>query len=55
MSRQTLAAMEVPLNAATLRDWIKDPQHLKPGNKMPTVKLNDAQLDQVVAYLATLH
>lgn len=55
MSRQTLSSMEVPLNAANLRDWIKDPQHLKPGNKMPTVNLNDAQLDQVVAYLVTLH
>ncbi len=55
MSRRTLSAMEVPLNAETLRDWIKDPQHLKPGNKMPTVKLTDTQLDQMVAYLTTLH
>ncbi len=55
MSRQTLSAMEVPLNTANLRDWIKDPQHLKPGNKMPTVNLNDAQLDRIVAYLVTLH
>jgi len=54
MSRQTLAATEVPNNATTLRDWIKDPQRLKPGNKMPTVKLSDSQLDQMVAYLTTL-
>jgi len=55
MSRQTLAATEVPNNAATLRDWIKDPQRLKPGNKMPTIKLSDTQLDQMVAYLTALH
>jgi cytochrome c oxidase subunit II len=54
MSRQTLAATEVPNNAATLRDWIRDLQKLKPGNKMPTVKLSDTQLDEVVAYLTTL-
>ena len=55
MSRQTIAATEVPMNAATLRDWIKDPQKLKPGNKMPTIKLTDTQMDQMVAYLTTLH
>ena len=55
MSRQTIAATEVPLTAASLRDWIKDPQRLKPGNKMPTIPLSDAQLDAMVAYLTTLH
>jgi cytochrome c oxidase subunit II len=54
MSRQTLAAMEVPLNASTLREWIKNPQRSKPGNKMPTTKLSEIQLDQMVAYLVTL-
>jgi len=54
MSRATLIAAEIPNNAANLRDWIKDPQHMKPGNKMPTVPMTDAQLDQVVAYLVTL-
>lgn len=54
MSRQTLLAAETPNTAANLRDWIKDPQHLKPGNKMPTAQLTDTQLDQIVAYLTTL-
>ena len=54
MSRQTLIAAETPNTAANLRDWIKDPQHLKPGNKMPTAQLTDMQLDQIVAYLTTL-
>ena len=54
MSRDTILAAETPNNAANLRDWIKDPQHLKPGNKMPTAPLSDRQLDQIVAYLTTL-
>jgi cytochrome c oxidase subunit 2 len=54
MDRQTILAAEVPNNAANLRDWIQDPQRLKPGNKMPKVKLTDKQLDQIVAYLTTL-
>jgi len=54
MSRQTLLAAETPNNAANLRDWIKDPQRLKPGNKMPTAQLTDTQLDQIVTYLTTL-
>jgi cytochrome c oxidase subunit 2 len=55
MSRATLAATEVSMNPTTLRDWIKDPQKLKPGNYMPTLKVSDTQLDQMVAYLTTLH
>lgn len=54
MSRQTILAAETPNTAANLRDWIKDPQHLKPGNKMPTAQVTDQQLDQIVAYLTSL-
>ena len=43
MSRETIAAMETPNTAENLRDWIKDPQKMKPGNKMPAVKISDAQ------------
>ena len=42
MNRQTLAATEVAITPASLRDWVKDPQQLKPGNKMPAVKMTDA-------------
>jgi cytochrome c oxidase subunit 2 len=55
MSRQTLIAAEVPNNAANLRAWLQDPQKLKPGTKMPASQFTDAQLDQVVSYLTTLH
>jgi cytochrome c oxidase subunit II len=37
-----------------LRDWIKDPDHLKKGSLMPAMQLSDEQIDAVVAYLSTL-
>jgi cytochrome c oxidase subunit 2 len=55
MSRDTLAsgaAMNTPEN---LRDWIQDPNHLKSGALMPAMQLSDAQIDQLVAYLSSLH
>ena len=54
MSRETLGA-GVAINApATLRTWVNDPARLKPGVLMPAMQLGDADLDHVVAYLATL-
>ena len=32
-SRPTLAALTIPNSPRTLRDWIRDPQHVKPGNQ----------------------
>ncbi len=54
MSRETIGAGVVPLNPTTLRAWIDDPQNLKVGCNMPSLKLDAAQLDSVVAYLLTL-
>ena len=54
MSRSTIGAGVAPLDRDTLRRWIDDPQTLKPGCNMPSLELDDAQLDAVVAYLATL-
>jgi cytochrome c oxidase subunit 2 len=55
MSRSTFAAGMLPTNAANLRRWLKDPQAVKPGNYMPNLELSDKDLDQLVAYLITLH
>ena len=55
MSRATIAsgaAMNTPEN---LRAWIQDPNTFKPGALMPAMQLDDKQIDQVVAYLLTLH
>ena len=40
---------------ANLRQWIKDPDTFKPGSLMPAMQLDDQQLDEVTAYLETLH
>jgi len=37
-----------------LKEWIKDPQSVKPGSKMPAVELNETQLNDVVKYLNSL-
>jgi cytochrome c oxidase subunit 2 len=50
-SRTSLAAATIPNTAARLREWIHDPQQVKPGNQMPAVPLTNAQLSQLVAYL----
>ena len=54
MSRETIGAGVAPLNPKTLRMWVDDPQNLKEGCNMPSLKLDSAQLDAVVAYLLTL-
>ena len=42
-SRSTIAALTLPNTASFLQQWIKDPQHSKPGNKMPGLNLGDAE------------
>jgi cytochrome c oxidase subunit 2 len=55
MQRQTLASGVLPNDPATLAHWIADPQALKPGNRMPAVKLSDGESAQINAYLKTLN
>jgi cytochrome c oxidase subunit 2 len=54
MSRATIGAGVAKLDRASLRSWVADPQILKPGCNMPSLKLDEAQLDAVVDYLLTL-
>lgn len=54
MSRQTLGAGVVTNTRAHLRAWVNDPQQIKPGCFMPSMKLTDKELDRVVAYLRSL-
>ena len=37
-----------------LRTWVNNPQEPKPGCFMPSLKLTDQELTQVVSYLETL-
>lgn len=55
MSRDTLASGAVPNTAENLRKWVRNPETFKPGSKMPPQDLSDQELDQIVAYLMTLH
>lgn len=54
MSRDTIASGAVPLTRANLRQWIEEPDSLKPGALMPAMKLTDKQLDELTDYLETL-
>jgi cytochrome c oxidase subunit 2 len=54
-SRDTIASGPIQNTPANLRKWIDDPNSMKPGVLMPSMHLNDHDLDVVTAYLATLH
>jgi cytochrome c oxidase subunit II len=54
MSRDTIGAGAAPNKSATLREWVRNPDLLKPGALMPAMQLSEQDVDQVVAYLATL-
>jgi cytochrome c oxidase subunit 2 len=55
MSRSTLASGAAENTPANLRLWIQNPDAIKPGSLMPAMKLTDADLNAVTAYLETLH
>ena len=53
-SRQTLAANTLANTPERLREWILDPQHAKPGNRMPPSHLSARDVDELVRYLERL-
>jgi cytochrome c oxidase subunit 2 len=53
-SRSSVAAVTAELNRGTLSAWIADPQAMKPGANMPTVKLEPGDLDALTTYLMGL-
>ena len=54
-SRDTIASGPVLNTPQNLRQWIADPNVMKPGSLMPSMHLNDHELDAITAYLDTLH
>jgi cytochrome c oxidase subunit 2 len=54
MSRQTLGAGVAMNTPAHLKIWVNDPAQMKPGALMPAMNLGGKDLDDLVAYLATL-
>lgn len=51
--RSTIAGF-LDNNEELLREWIADPQVLKPGNAMPGFDLNEEEMDALIEYLKTL-
>jgi cytochrome c oxidase subunit 2 len=53
-SRTHIAAGVLENNEANLRTWLKNPDAVKPGSKMPNLNLSDEQITTLVAYLQSL-
>lgn len=53
-ARSTLAAGTIANDRAGLARWLRDPQGVKPGNKMPALPLKADEVDALVAYLEGL-
>ena len=54
-SRDTIASGPIQNTPENLRQWVADPNSMKPGVLMPSMHLNDHDLDVITAYLTTLH
>ncbi len=54
MSRRTIGAGVVSNTPQHLREWVDDPNEAKPGCLMPSMKLTESELSQVVTYLQSL-
>jgi cytochrome c oxidase subunit II len=53
-SRATLAAGTLPNTPQNLTRWIRNPQDIKPGSKMPPQDLSDSDLSALVEYMGQL-
>jgi cytochrome c oxidase subunit 2 len=53
-SRTTIAALTLPNDSTALAEWLRDPQHVKAGNRMPDLDLARRDIDALVAYLEGL-
>lgn len=53
-SRRTIGAASVPNTTAHLSGWIVDSQSIKPGNLMPPIDVEPADLSALVEYLESL-
>jgi cytochrome c oxidase subunit II len=54
MSRDTIAAGAAANTPEKLRLWIRNPDAIKPGSKMPAMGLSDGDVATVATYLETL-
>jgi cytochrome c oxidase subunit 2 len=54
MTRMTIGAGTLTNDLESLGDWIRRPQDHKEGISMESPDLTDAEIDSLLAYLATL-
>ncbi len=52
-SRRQIAGV-LPYSTDNMREWLVNPQAVKPGTRMPDLALTDEELDALVAYMDTL-
>ncbi|MFQ5795481.1 MAG: cytochrome c oxidase subunit II [Candidatus Bipolaricaulia bacterium] len=52
--RTTLGAGILDNNPENLADWLRDPQAVKPGNRMPNLNLSEDEISALAAYLQSL-
>lgn len=53
-SRVTLGAGVMQNTPDNLARWLRDPQNIKPGIRMPNMRLSESDVQALVAYLETL-
>jgi cytochrome c oxidase subunit II len=53
-SRRTIAAATFANTPQNLREWLRDPQHVKPGNRMPNLRLSEADWAALQRYVDSL-
>jgi cytochrome c oxidase subunit 2 len=53
-SRRTIGAGTLTNTSENLADWIRNPQTIKPGNKMPDLGLPEPEIQALVRYLESL-
>jgi cytochrome c oxidase subunit 2 len=53
-SRTTLAALTIPNDREALAQWLRDPDHIKPGTRMPDLRLSEQDVQSLVDYLEGL-
>ena len=53
-SRSTIAALTIPNDRRELGRWIRNPQSIKPGAKMPGLELSSPQFHAIATYLSEL-
>jgi cytochrome c oxidase subunit 2 len=54
MSRDTIASGAAENTPENLKKWLRDPNSIKDGCRMPNMMLTEPQIDSLVEFLTTL-